>query len=66
MVYGTPRWLNGKESPCQCKAMWVQSLDWKDPLEKGVSTPVFLPENPMDRGVWQATGNEVTKELAMT
>ena len=34
--------------------------------EKGVPTPVFLPENPMDRGVWQATGHEVTKELAMT
>ena len=46
--------------------MWVQSLGWKDPLEKGVPTPVLLPENPMDRGVWQATGNEVTKELAMT
>ena len=22
---------------------WVQSLGWKDPLEKGMDTPVFLP-----------------------
>ena len=66
MVYGTSRWLNGKGSPCRCKTTWVQSLGWKDPLENGVPTPVFLPENPMDRGVWQDTGHEVTKELAMT
>ena len=24
--------------------IWVQSLGWEDPLEKGVVTPVFLPE----------------------
>ena len=29
-------------------------------------TPVFLLENPMDRGAWQATVHGVTKELDMT
>jgi hypothetical protein len=24
--------------------MWVQSLGWEDPLEKEMTTPVFLPE----------------------
>ena len=23
--------------------IWVQSLDWEDPLEKGKATPVFWP-----------------------
>ena len=27
------------------------------------TTLVFLPGNPMDRGVWQATVHEVGKEL---
>ena len=33
--------------------MWVQSLDWKGPLEEEVGThfPLAL-ENPMDRGAW--------------
>ena len=35
---------------------WVQSLDWKDPLEKGMTmTPVFLPGEFHGRGAWQAT-----------
>ena len=34
---------------------WVQSLGWEDPLEEGWQpTPVFLLENPMDRGAWWA------------
>ena len=34
----------------------------KNPLEKEVSTtPIFLPENSMDRGVWQATVHGVAK-----
>ena len=24
--------------------IWVRSLGWEDPLEKGLATPVFLPE----------------------
>ena len=29
--------------------------------EKWQPTPVFLPENPMDRGAWQAIVQRVTK-----
>ena len=33
--------------------MWVPSLGWEYPLEKGMVThPVFLIGNPMDRGAW--------------
>ena len=27
-----------------------QSLDWEDPLEKGMATQYFCPENAMDGG----------------
>ena len=39
--YGLLWWLSGKESSCQClpvQETWVQSLDWKDPLEKEMAT----------------------------
>ena len=41
----------------------VQSLDWKDPLEKGIAThsSILCLENPMDRGAWQATVHGVAK-----
>ena len=41
---------------------WVQSLDWEDPLEKGMAThfSILVWRIPMDRGAWQAT---VHKEL---
>ena len=35
------QWLSGKESVCQMQEtqeMWVQSLSWEDPLEKGMAT----------------------------
>ena len=44
----------------------VQFLGQEDPLEKKTATPVFLPGNPMDRGVWRATVHGVAKELDMT
>ena len=36
--------------------MWVQSLGWKDSLEKDMAThsSIFVHGNPMDRGAWQA------------
>ena len=38
------------------------SLGLEDPLEKGwQGTPVFLTENPMDRGAWRATVHGVAK-----
>ena len=40
---------------------WVRPLGWEDPLEKDMATPVFLLENPMDRGAWWATVPEIAK-----
>ena len=43
---------------------WVQSLGQEDPLEEDTAThsmSLFLPENPMDRGAWQATVHRVSK-----
>ena len=35
----------------------VGFVGWEDPLEKGNGNPLQYPcpENPMDRGAWQAT-----------
>ena len=42
--------------------MWVLSLGWEDPLErKWQPIPVFLPENPMERGAQLATVHRVAK-----
>jgi len=44
---GTPRWLSGKESTCQCRRhrrggfdLWVEKIPWR---RKWQPTPVFLP-----------------------
>ena len=41
----------------------VQSLDWKDPLEAGMTTQssILAWRIPMDRGAWRATVHGVTK-----
>ena len=42
--------------------MQIQSLGQEDPLEWAwQSTPVFLLENPMDRGTWrvQSIGSQI-------
>ena len=58
-----PWWLSGKESMCQGRRLrfnpWVGKIPWK---RKWQPTPVFLLENPMDRGAWWATVHGVTKE----
>ena len=41
----------------------VRKTPWR---RKWQPTPVFLLENPMDRGAWQAIIHGVAKELAMT
>ena len=44
--------------------MWVQSLRWEDPLGEEMayhSSILAWRENPMDRGVWQATVHGVAK-----
>ena len=38
---GLSLWLSGKESVCNAgdaQELWVRSLGWKDPLEKGKTT----------------------------
>ena len=44
---------------------WVWSLAWEDLLEKEMAAhsngKYSRVENPMDRGVWQATVHEFTK-----
>ena len=56
MVMGFPGGSVGKESACNAGDTGdaVQSLGQEDPLEEGMGTPVFLPENPIDRGAWWA------------
>ena len=49
---------NGEELACQCRRQKRCGFDpWvgKIPCRVWQSTPVFLPENPMDRGAWRAT-----------
>ena len=56
---------SGKESTCQCRRHkrcgfnpWVRKIPWR---RKWQPTPVFLLENPMDRGAWRATVCGVTE-----
>ena len=37
---GLPLWLSGKESACQGKRPWIQSLIWEDPTCCGASKPM--------------------------
>ena len=43
--------------------IWVQSLDWEDPLDEGMAThsSILAWSVPMDRGAWQATIHGVKK-----
>ena len=43
--------------------IWVQSLGWEDPLEKGKAThsSILSWRIPMDRGAWRATVHGVAK-----
>ena len=65
MQQGLPRWFSGKESPCQgrrCRRRWfdpwVGNIPWQRAWRP---TPVFLLENPIDRGAWRATVHGVTE-----
>ena len=42
---------------------WVPSLEWEDPLEKGMATlsSILLWRIPIDRGAWWATVHGVPK-----
>ena len=45
----------------ETQEMWVLSLGWEDPLEKGIGNPLYYSclENQMDRVAWWATVFEV-------
>ena len=65
-----PRWLSGRESICHCQRHrrygfdpWVRKIPWRSEWQP---TPVFLLEDPMDRGAWQLTVHGSCKELDMT
>ena len=51
------------KNPSAMWEIWVQSLGWEDPLEEGMAThsSILAWRIPMDRGAWQATVPEVTK-----
>ena len=59
---GLPSWLSGQESACNAGDSGSIPVSgrflWR---RKWQPTPVFLPGDPMDRGVWQATVHGVTK-----
>ena len=64
---GLPWWLSGKAFACQSRRLgfnpWVGKIPWR---RKWQPVLVFLPANPRDRGAWQATFQEVAKELDTT
>ena len=40
----------------EMQEIWVQSLGWEDPLEKGMAPLQYsCLKNSMDRGAWHAT-----------
>ena len=51
-----------KNSPAM-QEIWVRSLGWEDPLEKGMAThsQYSCLEDPVDRGAWRATVHRVPK-----
>ena len=60
-----PGGTSGKEPTCQCRRHkrhrfdpWVGKFPWRRTWE---STPAFVPENPMDRGPWQATVHRIAE-----
>ena len=47
-----------KNPPANVFDLWVRNIPWRTAWQP---TPVFLPENPMDRGAWWATVHGITK-----
>ena len=64
---GFPGDSDGKESVCNVGdpglLPWVRKIPWR---REGQPVPVFLSENPMDRGAWWTTVHEVAKESDIT
>ena len=62
-----PWWCSGKELTCQWRRFkrhgfhpWVRKILWRRAWQH---TPVFLLENPMDRGAWRAAFHVASKSL---
>ena len=59
---GLPRWRHGEEWACQCRRRQfnpgVKKIPWS---RRRQPTPVFLPGDPIDRGVCWATVHRVPK-----
>ena len=52
---------DGKESACNARDRfdpWVRKIPWRSEWQL---SPIFLLENPMDRGAWRTTVHGVTK-----
>ena len=47
--------------------MWIQSLDWQDPLEKGMTnhSSILTWRIPKNRGAWRATAHSVAKSWTL-
>ena len=60
-------WLSGKEPACNAgDGGLIPGLGRSPRRSKWQSSPVFMPENPMDRGAWWTTVHGVAKELDTT
>ena len=51
------------KNPPAMRETWVQSLDWEDPLEEGMTThsSILAQRLPMDRGAWRVAVHGVAK-----
>ena len=51
------------KNPPAMQEIWVQSLDWEDPLDKEMAThsSTLAWKNPTDGGAWWATVHGVAK-----
>ena len=58
-IYGgsqVAQWVKNLPAVQEALEIWVQFLAREDTLEEGTATLQYsCPENPMDRGTWQAT-----------
>jgi len=72
---GLPRWLNGKETTCQCGRLrrcgfdpWVGTITWR---QKWPPSPVFLPgkshgqRSLMGYSPWGCKESDMTERLIM-
>ena len=63
-------WVKSLPAMQETQEMRVQSLSWEDSPESGEGNGKPLQYsclgNPMDRGVWLAAADGVTKELGLT